>query len=118
MKTVIGENFFSGVSLMPLLPWISDTGEHLELMYSTFSKAGVHYLFPSSVTLFGNEPFNSRTLVLRAIEKHYPQLLEKYHRYFDRYDSVPAFYTSALRQKTAELGHKYQLPDRILQADK
>ena len=81
---VLLEGFHSGVSLMPLLPFISDTGEHLEKMFQTFSKAGVKYIFPASITLFGNENADSKTLVFRAVEKHHPHLLEKYKKFFSR----------------------------------
>lgn len=117
MKTVLASGFHSGVSLMPLIPWISDTGEHLEKMYALFAAAGVNYLFPASISLFGEEPYNSKMLMFRAIEKHYPHLLEKYHRYFDRSDSVPAFYAKALQQKTSELNRQYGIPDRIAKID-
>jgi len=39
METVLKDGFYSGVSLMPLLPYISDTGQQLELMFKTLKKA-------------------------------------------------------------------------------
>lgn len=113
MKTVLQSGFHSGVSLMPLLPWISDTGEQLEKTYSLFSSIGAKYLFASSLTLFGEERSDSKTLVFRAIEKHYPHLLEKYHGYFDRSEGMPSYYYLALKRKTESLGLKYSIPDRI-----
>ena len=114
LQQTLSEGFFSGVSMMPLLPWISDTGENLEKMYDTFSRTGVHYLFPASLTLFGSGPTDSKTLVFRAIEKHYPHLLEKYSGYFSNSDEMPYSYTSALHRKTKSLSEKYKIPDRII----
>ena len=37
LKTTLAAGFHSGVSLMPLLPWISDKGDILEETYRTFS---------------------------------------------------------------------------------
>jgi DNA repair photolyase len=114
MKTILHAGMLSGVSLMPLLPFISDTGEHLELMFSTFSEAGVDYILPASVTLFGSTASDGRSLVLRAVQKHYPHLMEKYEDYFASRTSMPSYYTTALRKKTTELSEKYGLKNSIL----
>src|SRR5690606_13353163 len=44
LKTVqkmIANNFLTGISFMPLLPYISATTEHLDLAFSTFRDIGV-----------------------------------------------------------------------------
>lgn len=114
LKTVINESFLSGVSMMPLLPYITDTGDHLELMFSSFKNAGAKYIFPSTITLFGDGPSDSKTLVMRAVEKHYPQLLPKYQKLFTNSSQLPAYYNSAFTKKAAELCEKYEIPNRIL----
>lgn len=113
-KTIDG-GFLTGVSLMPLIPYITDTAEHLKKMFSTFKKLGVHYIFPASITLFGNESSDSKTLMLRAIEKHYPELLEKYHQFFDKSNEMPRFYQQAFNKKMQELLKEYGLRNRITQ---
>ena len=114
LEKALENNFFSGVSLMPLLPYITDTGEHLEKMFSTFKSIGIKYIFPASITLFGNEPSDSKTLVMRAVEKHYPALLEKYHAFFDHSNQMPKYYQDAFYKKTTELCAKYKIPNRII----
>lgn len=114
LKHIVKNGLLTGVSMMPLLPYISDTGEHLELMYSSFKDAGASYVFPSTITLFGNEKSDSKTLVMRAIEKHYPHLLDKYHRLFDNSDYLPAYYNTAFAKKAKELCEKYAIRDRIV----
>ncbi|CAN5698028.1 radical SAM protein [soil metagenome] len=114
LKTALKQGFLSGVSLMPLLPYISDTSEHLEKMFSTFKDVGVKYIFPASITLFGNGNADSKTLVLRAVEKHYPHLLEKYKRFFSGSDQMPAYYSNAFKKKMEELSGKYGLKNEIV----
>ncbi|EMJ77040.1 hypothetical protein LEP1GSC016_3359 [Leptospira borgpetersenii serovar Hardjo-bovis str. Sponselee] len=41
LKETLTNGFFSGVSLMPLFPHISDTGENLEFMFQTFKDIGI-----------------------------------------------------------------------------
>lgn len=114
LEKAAAEGFKTGVSLMPLLPYITDTGQHLEEMYTAIKQAGAHYLFPASITLFGNERSDSRTLVFDAVQKHYPHLVEKYNKLLGAADYMPAYYQQAFANKTHELGQKYQLPDRII----
>ncbi|MBI3135158.1 MAG: radical SAM protein [Bacteroidetes bacterium] len=106
--------FKTGISLMPLLPYISDTTAELELFFSTFKTMRVDYVMPSSITLFGNEKGDSKTLVLNAVNKHYPHLSEKYERFFAVNQNMPASYQAAFAKKMAELKTQYQLNDRIV----
>jgi DNA repair photolyase len=114
LVTCLQQQFFCGVSMMPLIPWITDTGENLERMFSTFKKTGVNYIFPASITLSGENPSDSKTLMFRAIEKHYPHLLEKYQKLFLNSTEMPAFYQSAFDAKMKELLGKYGLKGRIV----
>ncbi len=116
LKTTLENGFHSGVSLMPLLPYISDTGEHLEKMFSTFAAIGVKYIFPASITLFGNGTSDSKTLVMRAVKKYYPHLLEKYEKFFSSSDQMPAYYKNAFGKKMSELSRKYNLKNEIGQS--
>jgi len=114
MQTIINEGFKSGVSMMPLIPYISDTSESLHHMFKTFANIKAHYILASTITLFGNERGNSKWLMLRAIEKHYPHLLEKYKKFFDHSDYMPAYYNTAFMKKVNELCLLYGIRNRIV----
>jgi DNA repair photolyase len=113
LQTVSERKFYTGVSMMPLLPFISDTAESLEKMFSAFKDHGAKYVMPASISLFGNGPADSKTLVLRAVAKHFPQLEEKYLKWFSGAGEMPDYYRSAFSKKMSELGQKYNLPNRI-----
>lgn len=113
MHTVIASGFHSGVSMMPMLPYITDTAAHLDDMFRAFKDAGVHYILPATITLFGSGTSDSKTLVFRAVEKHYPHLLEKYHRLFAHGSGLPGYYNDAFYKKAASLCAQYGLKDRI-----
>ncbi len=114
LTQTIQAGLFSGVSLMPLLPFITDTAAQLEHMFQTFKAIGINYIFPATLTLYGSEPSDSKTLVLRAVEKHYPHLLEKYHRFFADGTQMPLYYRQAFTQKMETLCQQYQLRNNIL----
>ncbi|TDQ77329.1 SPL family radical SAM protein [Sphingobacterium yanglingense] len=102
-----------GVSLMPLLPFISDTTAQLDWMFQTFKELDISYIFPATLTLHGDSPSASKTLVLRAIAKHYPELLSKYERYFANDAQLPLYYRKAFSKKMRELCQNYQLPNTL-----
>ncbi len=110
------QSFFSGVSLMPLLPFISDTTEHLTLLFSTFRSMKVDYVLPASITLFGEGKADSKTLILHAIKEHYPHLENRYLNYFNNSTEMPAYYRNAFYKKMKELCNEYGLTDNILKA--
>ncbi|EMO51953.1 SPL family radical SAM protein [Leptospira noguchii] len=115
LKEILKKGFFSGVSLMPLLPHISDTGENLEFMFQTFQEIGIRYIFPASLTLFGrNNPSDHKNLIFKAIENHFPHLLPKYQKFFSNSFRMPSYYQNALSHKTTELCSKYGLQKGIL----
>lgn len=113
LNRTIKAGFHTGVSLMPLLPFISDTTEHLKLLFSTFKKANVSYVLPATLTLFGNNRADSKTLMLNAIKKYYPHLETKYLGYFKTRSEMPEYYQRAFYTKMSELCSEYQLPNKI-----
>ena len=115
---LLEQGFFVGISLMPLLPWIADTTEKLEETFSTFKKLGVHFLLPATLTLFGNEKASSKTLYFRALEKHYPELLPKYLKYFENSNEMPSYYWNAFQKKMRELSVAHQIQLSILDGAK
>ena len=108
------QGMLTGVSMMPLLPYISDKGGHLELMMEKFKANGASYVMPADLTLYGNEKSSSRTLVLKAVEKHYPELLPKYQKFFSGKENIPSYYREAFYKKMKELGERYELRNRII----
>jgi DNA repair photolyase len=114
LSECVKQGFLSGVSMMPLLPYITDTGESLNAMLSAFKEAGAQYVFPATITLFGEGPSDSKTLVFRAVEKHYPDLLPKYQKLFANVNQLPRYYQRAFYKKMQELLTEYGLRDRII----
>ncbi|WP_299442916.1 radical SAM protein [uncultured Aquimarina sp.] len=113
LESAVKNNFFTGVSLMPLLPFISDTTEHLNLLFKTFKGHNAHYILPATITLFGEGPADSKILMLQAIKKHYPDLENKYIHYFKNGSGMPTYYKKAFHNKMKELCSQYQISDSI-----
>lgn len=106
--------FLCGVSMMPLLPYITDNGDQLEEMFAAFKAAKAHYVLPATLTLFGNTPGDSKQMMLRAIEKHYPHLLDKYLSFFANKNEMPAYYRNAFYEKMIALSNKHAIRNKII----
>ncbi len=116
LALALEKGLYSGVSLMPMLPFITDTAAQLEQLFQTLKAVGVNYILRSTLTLFGSESSDSKTLVLRAVEKHYPHLLEKYRQFFRHDTQMPVYYRKAFAKKMETLCREYQLNNRVLES--
>lgn len=114
VKKTIDEGFLTGISMMPLIPYISDTTEHLHRLFSTFRDLNVDYLLPATITLFGNGAADSKTLMYEAISKHYPDLISKYEKFFRHSSEMPAYYRDAFYRKMNELCEEYKIRNQII----
>ncbi|GAA5035774.1 radical SAM protein [Marivirga lumbricoides] len=114
VEKAVKEGFHTGISMMPLLPFISDTTEHLENLFSTFKRCDVNYILPATLTLYGNGAADSKVLVLNAIAKHFPHLRSKYEKYFQYGSQMPEYYKNAFSRKMKELSVKYKISNTIL----
>jgi DNA repair photolyase len=115
LQQAIHTGFHTGVSMMPLLPFITDNSKQLDQFFQTFRTIGVKYILPATLTLFGSEKADSKTMVLNAIKKHYPHLEKRYQHYFDQSSQMPAFYKEAFYQKMNSLSRQYNIHQSILQ---
>ncbi len=116
LRQTVEEQFLTGVSFMPLIPHISDTSDQLHLAFATFNKEKIDYVLPATITLFGSDKAHSKPLMLKAIARHYPHLLEKYERFFADSTEMPRYYQRAFNEKLSELCLEYDIPNSILEA--
>ncbi len=115
LEQALKNTFHSGVSLMPLLPYITDTEEQLLNMFRTLQQLGVRYIFPASITLFGVGPHDSKPLMLTAIKKHYPHLEEKYKKLFAYGTQTPSWYRNAFNAKVRRISEQYGIKNSLLE---
>ena len=114
VKETLSAGFHSGINLMPLLPYITDTEEQLHTMFRTFQELKVHYIFPASITLFGEGLYDSKTLVMKAVGRHYPDLVEKYKKLFSSYGfQPPSWYTNVFQKKILKMLEQYAIKNHI-----
>ncbi|QSE99235.1 SPL family radical SAM protein [Fulvivirga lutea] len=104
----------TGISFMPMIPYITDTTEQLTASFEVFKKVDVDYILPATIALYGEGKADSKTLVLGAIEKHYPELVPKYQRLFSKHNELPAYYREAFDKKMDEMCATYGIKRAII----
>jgi DNA repair photolyase len=114
VKQSVEMGFHTGISLMPLLPYISDTTEHLTEMVSIFKNLGVKYILPASLTLFGTNPSDSKPLMLSAIRKNYPELEAQYLKLYSYGFQPPKWYRDMVDKRAQERCQQFNLKNCIV----
>ncbi len=100
----------TGVTLMPVLPYLEDTEENVRDVVIGAAEAGATYVIPAfSMTMRDRQ----RDYYYAALDRHWPGLSERYRRrYGERYD-CPSDRAPRLQQLFAELVARYGLATRV-----
>jgi len=87
MRLLADAGIYTGISLMPILPWITDSPENLRAVLESVAGSGGKYALPAlSVTLRNRQ----REYFYRQLDRHFPGLRQRYERaYGERYSCKP-----------------------------
>jgi len=98
MKRLSGAGIGTGVLLMPVLPFISDTPENILSIVEQAHEAGAKYIYPAfGVTLRQNQ----REYFFDRLDEEFPGMREQYVRYFGEAYSCES-------PRAAELGKRFR----------
>ncbi len=108
------EGFLVGVNAIPMLPFISDSGEELEKIIAASKAHGADYILVGGLTLFGNQAADSKTLYYKFLERYDPELVARYKSLYRIYPFPPKQYQEELKQRAESICAKYNLRTSIL----
>ena len=119
IQKLSSRGILTGIILMPILPFISDTDKTLERVFSEAASIGCSYVIPEPLRVTGVGP--QRNNVFRVIKKYYPDLLPKYERLYPRDPYGPEFgtrpmsrtYLYGLFQRIRAQGRKYKMSTKF-----
>jgi DNA repair photolyase len=105
MKYLAKAGIYTGVTLMPLLPFINDTAENLTTIIKMAKDSGASYVLP----MFGVTMRNgSREYFYNELDKQFPTIKEKYQANFaEKYECFSPNYrilTNIFQKLTADFG--------------
>jgi DNA repair photolyase len=114
MKKFSEAGFKTGIINMPVLPFISDSDEEIELMVNAAKNYGAHYILSAGLTLFGEAPEDCKTLYYNFLREYYPEILPKYKKIFRGSFAPSNHYQAVLANKFVKITRKYGINNRIL----
>ncbi|MEN1973949.1 Rv2578c family radical SAM protein [Cellulomonas olei] len=95
-----------GVLVAPVLPWLTDSTEHLDALLGDLAEAGTSWVTVIPLHLRGPV----RPLVLGWLREHRPELVPRYQRLYGRGAYVPDEYRRWLRDRVRPLRRRHGLP--------
>ena len=110
LQRVKEEGFCAGVAYIPVLPFISDSDEHLDEMVRVAKEFQADYVFVGALTLHGVV----KELYYKVLGKHFPELLPGYRRLFKNFSQPGRAYQFRLKKRARRLCEKYGVRYRIL----
>ncbi|EKF85881.1 radical SAM protein [Methanobacterium formicicum] len=113
MKECKKQGFLVGAIFMPLLPFLSDTEEHLEEMIKKVKENGADFILASGLTLFGEEPQDCKTRYYRVLEEHFPELVPKTRALFGNSFAPSRRYQQELHHRVFKLSKKYGIRNSV-----
>ena len=103
------KGFFVGVDFIPVLPYLSDSEEKLDMMIKTAKDYGADFVLVGALTLFGRNPADCKVLYYKVLEKYYPELVPKYKSLFRIFPMPSKQYQNELEAKAIKICGKYKI---------
>ncbi len=114
VKELKEEGFLVGVNAIPILPFISDNDEELEKIILAARENQADYILIGGLTLFGNEPADSKTLYYKFLQRYYPNLIPAYEKLYAGKFYPPFSYQRELKQRSEIFCKKHGIRNQIL----
>lgn len=113
MKKLKKENFSVGVSLMPILPYISDAETAIDEIFSEFKNIGCDYVFSGGLTLFGDTANDSKIKYYKILNENFQDLLEPTKKIFKNNDYPSSSYQNKIYKRFDDISKKYGIRNKI-----
>jgi len=90
ISLLAGKGIYTGITLMPILPFINDTTENITAIVKQAKESGASYILPGFGLTLRN---GSREYFYKALDNRFAGIKEKYQsRFGDRYDCLSPDY--------------------------
>ena len=113
MRRCSDAGLLTGANLIPVLPFINDSTDQLDLIITGFKNCGAQYVLAGGLTLFGNNPADSKTLYYHFLQRRFPEFLPAYEKIFRYAFYPPHKYNSDLSERVRLLCEKHGVRNSI-----
>lgn len=110
MEALAGRGIYTGVTLMPVLPFLTDSKENIESILKRAKDSGASYVLPAlGVTMRKG----SRDYFYDALDREFPGMKERYHSAFGEQYECSASNIKELWAHFRNLSEKLDLPSEM-----
>jgi DNA repair photolyase len=112
MRVLADNNILTGISMMPILPFIEDTTENIEQIVELARENGASYIIPGfGMTLRDRQ----RAYYYNKLDELFPGLRQRYERAFGGRYGASGDNTAELERVFHDLCHRYGIKTRMVQ---
>jgi DNA repair photolyase len=104
LKAFKNTDAVTGLHVMPIIPFLTDSCENLEQIFSLAAEAGVNYILPSLLYLKGE----TRKHFFNFLQLNFPELVEPYRKLYSR-GGIDSTYRAEIYEVIDSLMEKYRL---------
>lgn len=108
VRTLVDNGIAAGIFAAPLLPYLTDTEEELDLLFRTAAQYRPQYVMPSFLRLSTSEV---KSWYFRTLEEQFPALIGKYARLYQGSGKADKTYREQVMKLVFELLDRYGLQE-------
>ena len=107
-----GEGIHSGVFLMPVIPFVTDTPDMVENTVRMAKDVGVEFIIFGGMTLKDGK---QKDYFMETLKSKYPELVEQYHMIYpgNKWGSATSEYYRLINRRFHLIAKKHRVPTRI-----
>jgi DNA repair photolyase len=109
MKIIAEKDILTGITYIPIIPYITDTDEQLRDTIKTSKRNGAKYILAGTMTM---RDLQAKRFY-EILKKHYPELVDKYRKLYIKGYEPHGEYIHILNQKVKSLCRKYNIQNYI-----
>jgi DNA repair photolyase len=109
MNVISDEGILTGITFIPVIPYITDSDEQLEDTIGAVKEHNGRYILVGTMTMRDAQAARFHEM----LEKHFPELVEKYKKLYWRGYEPDGRYIGDLYKRTKALCRKYEINNYI-----
>jgi DNA repair photolyase len=102
---LVNNDIYSGVAVMPVLPFITDTENNLKDLFSALGKIKVKFIWWGTLTLRDSQ----KQVYYSLLKKYFPSYIEKYNQIYNSHISPNKEYQSMIDYRVRKLAKIYKI---------
>lgn len=112
IKYLRNQGIPSGIFLMPVIPFLSDSPKMIEQVFLNASKVGVQYIIFGGMTL---KEGRQKDYFMEVLRKNYPELENEYEMIYrnNKWGNAISEYSQSINQTLNLIASHYKIPLRI-----